>query len=500
MTILQHPQSGTKLLQNARPKLAVVLAKPWHYRRNGRYYLRLRPRCHTGSFFTLSLRTTNRTTAMELTKNITNALAFFQLDKPEAKWPELREQLVAIAEACLEEAHCDGSIMASSEAYQALHAALKHAGARASLTVDQQRALEAGKSILAAAHARLEGNSGPLLGEIDKLNNELIIDSKNHSSLPLSVGAPQEPLSWAKLSELYMAEQINLKESSRKAALTAHTVIGRAFEAIGVTDLRGHTRENLIDLREELLKGREASTVNNLLAKLIAVLNWAVANDKITKTYTTKLKITKGADSKRKGFTREQVLTIMDHANALSAASWERWALSLLAITGARVGEISYLTSADIKEVDGLWCIDINEDISEGGDENSPEKSIKNKYSARVIPLADGALGFDLQAFLQAVQAGALPSANGINPTRASQRLNGLIKEFLGATKQKNQSLHSLRHHLVSSMQSAGVELQFMQAIAGHASRTITLDAYGSSIPVGKLHDAISKALAGGAA
>lgn len=500
MTITPSAKTVTNLLENVPLKLAVPLAKPWHYRRNGRYYLRLRTRERPYSTFSVSLRTTDRATAMEVSQKIQRALAYFHLDRPEATREELRARLIAIAEECLATACGTPADFTQSEAYREMHSALQQVSAGGNLPWPQHKALIEGQRILAAANARIDGRSEGLIQIIERLNSEAEADRKISSTLPLSVGAPQEPLSWTKLSELYMAEQINLKESSRKAALTAHTVIGNAFEAIGVTDLRTHTRENLIGLREKLLESRKASTVNNLLAKLIAVLNWAVANDKITKTYTTKLKITKGADSDREAFTRAQVVAIMDHAKSLPATAWERWALSLLAITGARVGEISYLTSADIKEVDGLWCIDINEDISEGGDENSPEKSIKNKHSARKVPLVDGALGFDLREFLQAVEVGALPSANGINPTRASQRLNVLLKEVLGTTKKKNQTLHSLRHHLVSSMQAEGVELQFMQAVAGHASRTITLDAYGSSVPLRKLAEAISKALAGGAA
>lgn len=487
MTTSKLPQNGTNLLQTA-------LAKPYHYRRAGRFYLRLRPQGTTLGFFTLSLRTTDKATAMTISQDILKTLKAFHLDNPKASWEELRERLVDIAENALTMAHGDSSLVAYEMIHDEQIAALREASAKLPLSVNQQRAVGKAVEVLEAAQERLQGSPGKLVEIIRGLKGE-----SRGTSVPLafslSVSSSQDPLSWSKLSTLYMAEHsINLKESSRKAALTTHTVIGGAFEAIGVTDLRAHTREDLIALREKLLEGRKASTVNNLLAKLKAVMDWAVRSDKLTKTYTDKLKITKGADSDREAFTRNQVVALMDHAKSLPATSWERWALSLLAITGARVGEVSYLTNSDIKEVDGLWCIDINEDISEGGDD---EKSIKNKHSARKVPLVDGALGFDLQAFLQAVQAGALPSAQGIKPARASQRLNVLLKEVLGMTKQKNQTLHSLRHHLVSSMQIAGVELQFMQAVAGHASRTITLDAYGSSVPVRKLAEAIQRALIG---
>ena len=216
-------------------------------------------------------------------------------------------------------------------------------------------------------------------------------------------------------------------------------------------------------------------------------MTWAVRAERLTKQHTDKIKITKGADSERKAFERAQVVKLMEYANALPVTSWERWALSLAVITGARVGEISYLTKADVRQVDGLWCIDINED-AEG-------KSIKNKHSKRLVPLVDGALGFDLAAFRGAVELGALPSDNKIKPARASQKLNLLLQEVLGDSKEKNQTLHSLRHHLISSMERAGVPVAFAQAAAGHSSGTIAYGVYGSGSPIQRVHEAIQDGL-----
>ncbi len=181
----------------------------------------------------------------------------------------------------------------------------------------------------------------------------------------------------------------------------------------------------------------------------------------------------------------------MAYAQGLPETSWERWALSLAVIAGARVGEISYLTKSDIKQVDGLWCIDINED--------QPGKSIKNKHSARRVPLVDGALGFHLETFLQAVEMGAQPSDNRISPVRASKVLNLLLKDVLKDSKTENQTLHSLRHHLISSMQAAGVPVAFAQAAAGQSSGTIAYDIYGSGTPIQRVYEAIQKGLMGDA-
>ncbi|MNL11593.1 site-specific tyrosine recombinase XerD [compost metagenome] len=270
--------------------------------------------------------------------------------------------------------------------------------------------------------------------------------------------------------------------------LVNYKAIKGAFEENGLTDLRTHNRDHMVAIRTALLVGRQPSTVNNILTKMMTVMDWAVDNDYLTKAYTSNLKLTKGTDSKREGFTKEQVVTLMTHAAELPANSWERWGLSLLAITGARVGEIAYLTKKDIKQVDGLWCIDINED--------GPDKSIKNKHSNRLVPLIDGALNkFDLEEFLKAVESGALPSDHKVNPVKASKDLGILMKKILGETREENQTLHSLRHFLSSALQAEGVPVAFAQAITGHSSRTVTFGTYGSAIPVGKLAEELKKVL-----
>lgn len=426
---------------------------------------------------------------MEVSSNIQRALAYFHLDKPEATWEELRERLTAIAEECLAITHGHpGQDFAQSEFYQEIYGALSTISQQGDLSLAQHRAVSVGQSIMAGANARLAGRPGALVRIIDKLNHDKTSNSQSSANLSLSVSAPQAALSWDELSSLYRAENdINLKESSRKAAITAHAVIGSAFEAIGLTDLRTHTRDDMVALRANLLEGRKASTVNNLLAKLRAVMTWAVRAEKLAKQQTDKLKLTKGADSERVAFTRKQVETLMAHANALPSTSWERWALSLLAVTGARVGEVSYLTKADIKQVEGLWCIDINED--------DDGKSIKNKHSKRLVPLVDGAIGFNLSAFLEAVEAGALPSAHDIQPDKASKRLNQMLRDALGDSKGENQTLHSLRHHLISSMQAAGVPVAFAQAAAGQSSGTIAYDTYGSGSPIQRVFEALQQGL-----
>lgn len=489
MTVIQPLSTGTNWHKSSATTPATQLAKPWLFRRHGRYYLRLRPRNQLLGVYSVALRTSSRSVAIAVTKAITQALDHFHLNNPEATWPELRARLVTIAEEYLEASHSDdGTDWASSESYRGMYLALRQIGKRGDLTTDQFRAVGEGQQIMAAANARAEGDPGALVRLIDRLKNEPTIDSPGHASPPLSVCVPSEPLSWPQLSALYLTEHsVNLKASSRRNTINAHKSIERAFDAIGVTDLRGHTRETLVALRTQLGETRKVSSVNELIGKLSAVLAWAVRTDKLPKNYTEKLKITKGGESERKAFTREQVVTIMAYANALPTASWERWLLSLGVITGARIGELCHLTAKDIRQVEGLWCIDINED--EDG------KSIKNKHSKRLVPLVDGAFGFNLATFLEAIKEGHLPSAQGINGDSASRKMGPILKTILKDNHEgSRQTFHSLRRHFGSSMQAAGVEVSASQAAMGHATGTITYDLYGSGVPLQRVHAAMQKA------
>ena len=481
MTTSKHPQSGTNLLQTA-------LAKPYHYRRSGRYYLRLRPQGTAKGFFTLSLRTTDKATAMTISQEILQTLKAFHFDNPAATWDELRERLVDIAESCLTMAHGDGSLVAYEMIHDEQHVALREASAKLPLSVNQQKAVSKALEILEAAQERLEGRPGKLVEIVRDLKGE-VCSTPVASSPSLSVLPPQEPLTWDYLSNQYLTEHsVNIKDSTKASMLVNYKAIKGAFEETGLTDLRNHNRDHMVAIRTALLVGRQHSTVNNILTKMMTVMDWAVDNDYLTKAYTSNLKLTKGTDSKREGFTKDQVVALMNHSAKLPADSWERWGLSLLAITGARVGEIAYLTKQDIKQVDGLWCIHINE--------NGPNKSIKNKHSDRTIPLIDGAFNtFELKEFLKAVEAGALPSDHGVNPVKASKNLGLLMKEILGETRETTQTLHSLRHFLSSALQAEGVPVAFAQAITGHSSRTITFGTYGSAIPVGKLAEELKKVL-----
>ncbi|MEX5592398.1 site-specific integrase [Pseudomonas orientalis] len=478
MTVNHSPQTGTNLLQTA-------LAKPYHYRRSGRYYLRLRPQGTAKGFFTLSLRTTDKATAMTISKDILTTLKAYHFDNPEATWDELRERLIDIAESCLTMAHGDSSLVAYEMINDEHHEALREASAKMPLSVNQQRAIAKALEIVEAAQDRMKGRPGRLVGIVEDLKAEICSTSVAlSSSLSVIPSEASKPLTFKALSGLYMDElKDNVQASTMRDVRSTCEVIGTI---LGELDLKTHTREDMRNLRAKLLEDRKPSTVRKILTRLSTVMDWGVNNDYLAKALTDGLKPTKGAESSREAFSQDQVKALMAHAKALPVDAWQRWALSLGAITGTRIEELRQLTKADVKQVAGVWVIDINRDDG---------KTAKTKNALRVIPLTDGAYGFDLQMFLEFVDK-ADSRLFTLGGGQFSVLLNGMLRDVLGLKADRTQTFHSLRHSLAGALKAAEVPVGTAESILGHSSGSISYDLYGagSAVEVGRMADALRKA------
>jgi hypothetical protein len=92
--------------------VGTVLAPPYLYVRNKVYTLRLRARGVKSDSITFSLRTTDKTVATKITKDILKRLATFQSEEPSATWKQLRARLDSIAPVCVAIAHGDAATAA----------------------------------------------------------------------------------------------------------------------------------------------------------------------------------------------------------------------------------------------------------------------------------------------------------------------------------------------------------------------------------------------------
>lgn len=457
--------------------------------------MRLRPVGSTKGH-AVSLRTTDKATAMTASKNLRQALAGFHLDNPGATWEEIRAAIVEFALEALAMDHSDDPLQSYGMVYSDLRGELRGHAMTAPMTAVQARGIEVATQALYAAESRLQGNLGPLNGIIQDLDEpqrglsgpasaavhtrpclspsvKSIPDPKGtHEANPQSITqsitqAGPTVRTFRALADAYLAEhEGNVKATTLKGL---NATLNGLCAALGETNMVTHTRDTMTALKADLCEGRALATVNKMLSTLMTVLEWSVNTGMIGRHYAKGLKFKRDADSDRKAFTEAQVGTIM--AKALEDQSEASKVIQLAALTGARLNEILTLTKEDIREVGGVVVIDINE--------TQAHKSLKNKGSARLVPLVS-AYGFNLEAFLESIVAlpeGARLFTVSSNTGRA---INAKLRTFHGLDDTA-LVLHSLRHSVATFMKTQGVKVEHAQAILGHASGIITWDLYGRS-------------------
>ncbi|HEC3221032.1 TPA: site-specific integrase, partial [Escherichia coli] len=438
----------------------------------------------------------------------------FMLDRPEVSLQELKEHLRSMAEQFLTDA--------SDDYWNGLEVAtlvdeksnLKELAATQALSLDQQKGIRLALEVLTAAQQRVDtGDTSSLIKLIDGGVSQLT-DDNNHTDYstisdstsilkneqgdrPAVLTQERQPsVVFSSLVSSLLAEKVQtLKSSSYKDLSSSLNTVSRFLPE----DMDLMSRSGWLAVRDSMLASEvRPSTINKLLTKAKMCLDYGLMNGQLEgRNPIERMKLTKDIDSKRRAFTDEELERLLVRVEAeyqftrhtaQTSSEARRWASLVSVITGARAAEVCHLTKRDIVTLDnGLVCIDINED-GEG-------KSVKNKHSVRLVPLTDGAYGFDLASFLSWVDT--QPDEGplfGMTPSAYSSWFNSrVLTEALGDAE--NVSLHSLRHWLATRMKERGVNLVDAQGILGHSSQSITYDLYGKGHAVGRLSEVLKTAL-----
>ncbi|MCA6173213.1 site-specific integrase [Escherichia coli] len=491
------------------------LAVPQLVRRaNGRYTSRFRLKGKTTPFLSVSTRSTDRRVATMRQRELAATAKAFMLDRPEVSLQELTEHLRSMAEQFLTDASDDYWNGVDVATLVDEKSNLKELAATQALSLDQQKGIRLALEVLTAAQQRVDtGDTSGLIKLIDGGVSQLT-DDNNHTDYS-TIGDStsilkneqgdrpavftqerQSSVVFSSLASSLLAEKVQtLKTSSYKDLSSSLNTVSR-FLTSGM-DLM--SRSEWLAVRDAMLAAEvRPSTINKLLTKAKMCLDYALMNGQLEgRNPIERMKLVKDVESKRRAFTDEELEKLLGRVEAEyqftrhtahTTSEARRWASLVSVITGARAAEVCHLTKRDIVTLDnGLTCIDINED-GEG-------KSVKNKHSVRLVPLTDGAYGFDLASFLSWVDT--QPDEGplfGMTPSAYSSWFNSrVMTEALGDAE--NVSLHSLRHWLATRMKERGVNLVDAQGILGHSSQSITYDLYGKGHAVGRLAEVLKTAL-----
>jgi integrase len=178
------------------------------------------------------------------------------------------------------------------------------------------------------------------------------------------------------------------------------------------------------------------------------------------------------------------------------------WLPLLGLYTGARLGELAQLHLTDLRQDEsGIWFVEITEETDDNGGDS--DKKLKNKSSQRKCPLHRALVEAGLLTYAAELrQAGytrlfpeLIPDALGKVSGRASEWFTEYRRaKGVGALAGRSRkAFHSLRHTMVAALQRAGVEQEYREALAGHASKAINIRVYGGPHFLAYLQTAIEK-------
>ena len=261
------------------------------------------------------------------------------------------------------------------------------------------------------------------------------------------------------------------------------------------SDIVGYKDKRLSDVNSKTGKPISSKTVNDVeLVAFKAVFKWGVRQHRIRSNPAEGigLKVRNKPKTRPRGFTDEEAVELLHHANKHQKTKQEgeklalakRWAPWLCAFTGARVGEIVQLQKQDVYQMGGLWFVSVVPD---------EVNRVKNRKS-KMLPIHSQLLDLGFLEFVQGVPDGYLfltPKASGEiqGPWRTvKNRLTEFARQVV--TDKRVQPNHGWRHRFITLGRRHGLDQEIRRMITGHKGEGTDEQEYGD--PEG-LHREINK-------
>lgn len=220
------------------------------------------------------------------------------------------------------------------------------------------------------------------------------------------------------------------------------------------------------------------TTVNKLLTLLGSVMRHSLKEGYIKDNPVEGLKFQKSKrpDEERKAYNVEDLKNIVTHLPSPADKPERFWIPLIGMFSGMRLGEICGLHLEDIKQVDGVWCIDIN---------GQQDKRLKTSSSKRIIPVHPYLVQ---KGFLTLVDTLRVKGNIRLWPNLKRRETDGYchaIGNWYGRFARKNvtddplKTFHSFRHTFADTLKQNGVQEVIIAELMGHANGCITTGRYG---------------------
>ena len=235
------------------------------------------------------------------------------------------------------------------------------------------------------------------------------------------------------------------------------------------------------------------ATVNRLLSPICSFFNWAVVEGLISANPVLRLRAVHRvrADTQRAAFSADDLRLLFEkspmykgcvsarernHAGSIIIKDARFWLPLIALFTGMRIEEIAQLRCRDIRQVDGVWVIDVN---------TTDGNRLKNQNSQRLIPVHSELLAIGLVDHTKKTNASGHERLWPVfrkdkhgSYSAGYSKWFGQYKNLIGLTDPK-KTFHSFRHTFIDQLKQLDVPDGKIQELVGHANHSITTGRYG---------------------
>ena len=239
------------------------------------------------------------------------------------------------------------------------------------------------------------------------------------------------------------------------------------------------------------------TSVNKYLAKIISLYIYASNNGYITTNPSNNLFIA----VKTKANEEREAYDIQDINRLLSSDTYttkvketyiskpEKVFIPLISLLmGMRLNEICQLYIEDIINIDGIYCIDINE---------KDDKRVKYS-STRIVPIHPLLIKNGFLEYIKSIDKRKTKRVwPNLKYTKEKGYSNSFSKYFQRVnrkdiTENKKRVFHSFRHTFINNLKQNQTIPSIISDIVGHSTNSITMNRYGKDYNIPLLYEAIS--------
>jgi len=280
-----------------------------------------------------------------------------------------------------------------------------------------------------------------------------------------------------------IGKQINTDELSYNISQNVKTTLLALPANINkIKRFRNKSIDQILDMNEE---ARSIATVNKILTRYSGLLGWGKRQGcfGIKENYFERLTMNDPRDERelRAAFTLEQLEQIFTEMNnSRQTHSYYYWLPRIALFSGMRLNEICQLLLNDIKEIDGIFVFDINDE---------KEKRLKTKASKRYTPIHSRLIEMGLLERVEGLkQQGKERLFEELRYSDGDQNYISAASKWFARIREKfgwvglspRLDFHSFRHNVITDLQEKELPEYRVAAIAGQkVGKGVTFQRYG---------------------